>query len=237
MGPFLDRAFAARAIAAALLILGVATAQSCVRTEYVHRPAFYAEGSGRPLEEEWVDADGTRIVVSNKRRESDEAPPKLQVMKVEILDETDEQREEREKREEEEGIKELKPREELADGTVILRAWTPDQVLAHLMQCLRSEEYDVLYTQLLDAEVRKKWEASGGGIDAWRDFCTKNRRDLMAMVNRMSFSLLGGDVILEKFGPNQLRTRFSPRLERQFKFHVVEMNYTADGMKLAAIRE
>jgi len=119
----------------------------------------------------------------------------------------------------------------------VLRAWTSDQVLAHLMTCLRNEEYDALYFQLLDADVRKKWESAGGGLDAWREFCVTNRRDIMAMVNRMGFSLLGGDVVIEKIGVDRLRTRFSPRLERQFRFRSVEMRYTGEGMKLTAIRE
>lgn len=218
-------------------VVALACAAGCVRTEYIHRPAFYAEASGRPLEESWTKPDGTTVIVSNKRRDDDGEPKRLQIMKVEILDETDDERKEREKREKEEGIKELQPREELADGTIILRAWTPDQVLAHLMTCMRNEEYDALYSQLLDPTVRSKWEGSGGGLEAWREFCVTNRRDVMAMVNRMSFSLLGGDVVIERIGTNRLRSRFSPRLERQFKFRSVEMTYTADGMKLAAIQE
>jgi len=208
----------------------------CERVEYIHRPAFYAEASGRPLEETWVKPDGTRVVVSDKRREGD-GPKVLQFMRVEIMDETDEQREAREKQEEEEGIRELTAREELDDGTLILRAWTPDQVLAHLMTCLRNEEYDALYVHMLDPEVRSRWESTQGGVVGWRTYCETNRRDLMAMLNRMSFSLLGGDVVIEKTGPSRLRTRFSPRLERQFKFRSVEMHYTAEGLKLVAIRE
>ena len=225
--------------ACSLLLLSTAVLplSGCVRTEYIHRPSFYAEASGRPLDETWVKPDGTRVVVSSRRRDDDGAPKILQVMKIEILDETDEQRKEREKREKEEGIKELLPREELPDGTLILRAWAPDQVLGHIMTCLRNEEYDALYVHMLEPGVRAQWEASGGGVQAWRDFCRTHRRDIMAMVNRMSFSLLGGDVVLERYGTNQLRTRFSPRLERQFRFRAIEMAYTADGMKLTGIRE
>ncbi|MBM4112467.1 MAG: hypothetical protein FJ253_03685 [Phycisphaerae bacterium] len=224
-----------RAIAAALA--SAIGAIGCVRTEYVHRPAFYADASGRPLEEEWTKPDGTRVVVSSRRREDPDAPAKLQVMRVEILDETDEQRKEREEKEAREGIKALELREEKPDGTIVLRAWSPDQVLGHLMNGLRNEEYDPLYQQLLDPEVRAKWEASGGGPEAWRAFCSQNRRELMAMINRMSFSMLGGDVVIEKFGTNSLRMRFSPRLEPQFRFKSIEMRYIGDGMKLTAIRE
>lgn len=222
-----------------LLLLAVAASSSagCVRTEYVHRPAFYADASGRPLEEEWTKPDGTRVVVSSKRREDPDAAPKLQVMRVEIMDETDEQRKEREEKEAKEGIKALELREEKPDGTLVLRAWSPDQVLGHLMTCLRNEEYDALYQHLLDPEVRAKWETTGGGPDAWRAFCKENRRDLMAMINRMSFSMLGGDVVMEKFGTASLRMRFSPRLEPQFRFKSIEMRYIGDGMKLTAIRE
>jgi len=209
----------------------------CVRTEYLHRPAFYAEASGRPQQEEWTKPDGTRVVVSSRRPDDSGEPRRLQVMRVEILDETDDERKAREKKEAEEGIRSLEAREELADGTLVLRAWTPDQVLGHLMTCLRNEEYDALYQQILDPEVRSKWEASGGGLDAWRAFCKENRRDLMAMINRMSFSMLGGDVVMERSGTTGVRMRFSPRLERQFRFKSVEMAYAADGMKLTAIRE
>lgn len=219
-----------------MAVTGVLALGGCERVEYIHRPSFYAEASGRPQDESWVKPDGTRVVVSSTRRASEDAKP-LQFMKVEILDETDEQREAREKLEKEEGIKELSAREELPDGTLILRAWTPDQVLSHLMTCLRNEEYDALYVHLLDPDVRKRWESSGGGVEAWREFCSTNRRDLMAMLNRMTFSLLGGDVVIEKTGPSQLRTRFSARLERQFKFRSVEMHFVADGLKVTAIRE
>lgn len=215
----------------------MASAAGCVRTEYVHRPSFYADASGRPLEEEWTRPDGTRVVVSSRRREDAEAKGPIQVMRVEILDETDEQRKEREEKEAKEGIQALELREEKPDGSIVLRAWSPDQVLGHLMTCLRNEEYDPLYQQLLDPEVRSKWESAGGGLDAWRGFCRENRRDLMAMLNRMSFSMLGGDVVIEKFGTAGLRMRFSPRLEPQFKFKSIEMRYAGDGMKLTAIHE
>lgn len=215
----------------------VALGAGCVRTEYLHRPSFYAEASGRPMQEEWVKPDGTRVIVGSRRPGESDEPRRLQVMRVEIMDETEEQRKERERREAQEGIRSLELREELPDGSLVLRAWTPDQVLGHLMTCLRNEEYDALYFQIVHPEVRSRWESAGGGLDAWRAFCKENRRDLMAMINRMSFSMLGGDVVIEKFGTAGVRMRFSPRLERQFRFKTVEMAYGADGMKLTGIGE
>ncbi|MFO0895218.1 MAG: hypothetical protein U0574_09740 [Phycisphaerales bacterium] len=223
----------------AALALCAALAGCLEKTQYLHRPGFLADAAGRQREEQMTLPDGTKVVISDRMpgsEEEQEAARHFVFSRVEILDETDEARKAREKKEAEEGIKELQMREETPDGKVILRAFTPEQVLAHMMTCLRNEEYDLLYEQVLDPASRNRWKEQGGP-EAWRAWCEENRRELMSTLNRMSFSLLGGDVVLEKTGANVLRSRFAPRLHSQFKFHVVEMSYTADGMKLLSVRE
>ncbi len=53
----------------------------------------------------------------------------------------------------------LRIREELDDGTIILRAFLPQHVMANTMTCLRNQEYELIWEQLLSERTKRSYEA------------------------------------------------------------------------------
>lgn len=131
--------------------------------------------------------------------------------------------------------RQFEPRSVEEDGRVVLRNFTTDHVVANTMQCLRNEEYQLIWDQLLAPETRKAYEEQGG-YEQFVQWCRTNRRPTMELLNRMQFDSLGSAVVVDKLGNNRLRARLSPHLWDQFKLRVIEFRYTEDGMKLVTIR-
>ena len=52
----------------------------------------------------------------------------------------------------------FKIRKETQDGEIVLRCLIPEHVLMNLLNCLRREEYELIYDQLLSKETRERYE-------------------------------------------------------------------------------
>jgi hypothetical protein len=206
-------------VRAALAALALAAAAGCTpeRVEY-HRRSDLVRSEGG--DDEFIAADGTRVVFVDPRAQDEERLP--QVTKVGP-----------------DGkpvpVKQFQPREDLEDGTVVLRNVFPDHVVGNAMTCIRREEYRLMWDQLLAPETRAAWERSGGydGFQAW---CRENRRAAMELLNRMQFDAMGSDVSMKQVRPGVMRATVAPHLWEQFSLRVVEFEQTTDGMKLLSIR-
>lgn len=226
------------------LLLGCET----VTTEYHTRPGFYKLASEQELQDEFVDADGTRVVFIEdgrlpSEREAIEAAQRQR--------EEDARRERKRMREaaiaagrpippeamEPEPPKEFKSREVLDDGTVVYHAILPEHVIANVMACLRKQEYFDLWDQVVAKSTQRIYTSRGEGVDEFVQWCVRNRSELMMSLNRMSFGYYGGsDVIIDRLPDLSVRVRFSPTISSQFDFKEVLVVQERDGMKLAGIR-
>lgn len=202
----------ASACAAALLAAaGISHLAGCkpVRTEYRTRPAFYAVASETPLPDELQMADGTRIVYREDRPQGmDLADPDAEVFSI---------------------------REEKDDGSVVLRCMLAEHVIANAMTCLRNEEYELMWEQLLARRTRDAYEEQGEGVEAFQEFMSAERPSIMETLNRMGFGFFGPDVVLDRLPGGVVRARFSPRLSEQFRYRYVDMVMEPDGLKLLLI--
>ena len=190
------------------------------RTEYHYRSQAEADAIGRPVDETFVKADGTKVVYSSKRREkiSGNTPsgtdgsstPDLEKPPVDL-------------------------REKKANGEVILRATFPEQVVDHLTECVRNEEYDLIWNQLLSTGAKRDLE-SRGGIKYFKTFFTNNRKEVMATLNCMRINLKNGHVALQKTDDSHMTAELDSTLRRSYKFTVIDFESTPTGMKLVGIR-
>lgn len=211
----------------ATLLLVAAAASGCTpeRTEYQYRPGYM---TGPDSESEVMLKDGTKLVfvdtpigpstIDSSRLKN----PKPKTVKLgpdgKPLP-----------------VKQFEARETDDDGTVHLRNFTADHVVANTMECLRNEEYRLIWDQLLAPETREAYDKQGG-YEKFAEWCVENRRPTMELFNRMRFNAMGSDVVMEKTGENKIRARVSPQLWDQFKLRVVDFRYTDDGMKLVTIK-
>ena len=217
-------------------------------TEYHRRSSFYNQGQDGASPGEFVTAGGTRVVFI------EDAPLPGEQM---ALDAQRAEREEKAKRErarmraearragrpippeamEPEPRKTFKPREVLEDGSVVYRALLPEHVIGNTMTCLRNQEYDVLWEDVVSDNARRGFLASGRSREEFIKWCVANRGELMMTLNRMSFGYYGGsDVVVDQLPNMRFRVRFSPQLERQFKFRELTIVQEGFGMKLGGIQ-
>lgn len=204
---------------AAIAALGLVAAAGCTpeRVEY-HRRSDLVRNEGG--DDEFIAADGTRVVFVDPRAQDEERLPRGTTVGPDGKPVP---------------VKQFQPREELEDGTVVLRNVFPDHVVGNAMTCIRREEYRLMWDQLLAPETRAAWERSGGydGFQAW---CRENRRATMELLNRMQFDAMGSDVSMKQVRPGVMRATVAPHLWEQFSLRVVEFEQTTDGMKLLSIR-
>lgn len=189
------------------------------RVEYRYRPSFMTDPNAP---KEVTLADGTRVVfvdepLGQAKAPAEAAAPVLGPDGKPVPK------------------KVFQPREELDDGTVILRNLMPADVVANAMACFRNEEYRLMWDQLLAPESRDGYERSGG-FQAFEQWCRTNRKPTMELLNRMRFNAVGSDVAMKQVRPGVMQATLAPHLWDQFRLRVVEFEQTKDGMKLLSIR-
>jgi len=195
---------------AAVMVSVVGSGCERYRIERHTRPSFYHSASSEPLPDRLEMPDGTiieyRDAVPQKPTSTNEDGELLQI------------------------------REELEDGSVVLRCIVPEHVIANAMTCIRNSEYELMWNQLLSKRTRLAYASREEGLAEFAEFMDLERAPIMETLNRMSFGFLGQDVILESAGQGMMQVRFSPRLASQFKYKYVEMVMEDGLMRLLVIR-
>ncbi|MDG2031887.1 MAG: hypothetical protein P8J45_12855 [Phycisphaerales bacterium] len=202
----------------AIVLLSLPASVACTpyRIEYHKRPAFYKEASEKELLDEVVLDDGTvvRFVESDVNNTlptgSDDAGATR--------------------------INDMETRSRANDGTITLRAFSPEHVLGHAKRGIREREYRVLWDQLLAERTKAAYLENGGGFEAFAEFCEENRPAMMETFNRMGFGLFSPDVVQDALGADGIRYRLHPRLAEQFVFTEFDVIREESGMKWAMIR-
>jgi len=189
------------------------------RTEYHYRSQSEADSIGRPVDETFVKADGTKVVYSSKHPE-----------KVKDVNATDG------------AAAALDPsqpaidmRQKKASGEITLRAIFPEQVVDLVSDCVRNEEYDLIWNQLLTEGAKKNLEERGG-LKYFTTFFTTNRKEVMATLNCMKINFTNGHVIIRKSDDTHVSAQLDSTLRKNYKFTAMEFESTPTGMKLVSIR-
>lgn len=131
--------------------------------------------------------------------------------------------------------KKFEMREELEDGTVVLRAIMPEHVIGNTLHCLQMEEYELLWDQMLSERTRMAYEARDEDFEDFAAFMQKHRAELGRMLNRMLMGLSSHEVVIENAGDNTLICRFWPQVAQLFRFKKVAMVHEDFGLKLLLI--
>lgn len=182
------------------------------RIEYHRRPDYYQRMSDSPLPDRVQLDDGTIIVYNAKEGSKPALDP--------VTGEEPEQ---------------FKVREEMEDGTIILRAVMPEHVLANTLTCLKREEYELLWDQMVSERTKLTYAARGLGKENFVEFCGKHRLELAKTLNRMRLGLATHEVVVEGVGDGVIELRFWPQVAELFKFKKVAMVREGLGLKLLLI--
>ena len=202
-----------RCLAFGCVAISLATvACETYRVEYHRRPAYYKSAAVGQLEDEITLEDGTVLIFSPRENEvrtdgaDSEADARFQI------------------------------REELDDGTIVLRAYLPQQILANTLTCLRNQEYELIWEQLLADRTKHSYELREMGYEAFAAFFGANRMELAATLTRLMLGLSRGESFMENVGGGVVRFSFHPRIAPQFEFKVAEVVGEGGGLKLLMIQ-
>lgn len=198
-------------VAAAASILALSLLSGCepYRVEYVQVPKFYERAMEGGVPDRIVMPDGTvRVYVVG---DDDDGVRRMT------------------------GGKTFQPREELDDGSVVIRSVIPEHVLVNLLACLNNEEYDLIWEQMLSEHTKLAYAAEGQGPEEFTAFMVKHRLELARTINRMILGLPRSEVVTDNLGGGSIRMRFHPTVGEQFTFRQVTIVGEDFGLKLLMI--
>ena len=202
------------ALLVAVGVAGALTAGGCqsYRVEYHERPAYYRNAMEGEPEGQVTLEDGTVLVFTTRgtpgedHGRADGAGRRLQI------------------------------REELDDGTIVLRAMLPQHVLANTLTCLRNEEYELMWEQLLADQIKRTYELRGQGSEDFARFLATNRMELAATLTRMMLGLSRGEAFMKNVDGGVIRFYFHAKVASEFRFTTIEVVAEGGGLKLLMIR-
>jgi hypothetical protein len=207
------------ALPAAAILLGTLALPACApyRIEYRNRPAYYGKLSDAPLPDRVVMPDGTVIVyqtgVGPPGGPADAGADGDGESKV------------------------FRIREQAEDGTERLHALMPEHVVAATLACLRSEEYELLWDQMIAQETKDAYAANGKGFEEFAAFFRAHRIELAKLLNRMLLGFMTYETVAEGAGDGVVVCRLHPKAAELFRFKRVLVVHEGPGkgMKLLVI--
>ena len=199
-----------------IAIMSVVGGCASYRVEYHKRPTFYKNAMTGASEDNVTLADGTVLIFTSRTMSVDDRQGS------DVMD--DEPRER------------FQIREESDDGTIVLRAFLPQHVLANTMTCLRNQEYELIWEQLLSERTKRSYEAREQDYEDFAAFFAANRLELAATLTRLMLGLSRGESFMSNDGGGVVRFYFHPRIGREFDFKTVEVVAEGGGLKLLMIK-
>lgn len=188
------------------------------RTEYHYRSQSMADAMGRPVNETYVKPDGTIVIYSAKQPQISKDTDEHMASPTPDKD-----------------LPEIDLREKKNNGDVVLRATFPEQVVDHMLECVRNEEYDLIWNQLLSTQAKKDLEPRGG-INYFKTFFQVNRKEVMSTLNCMKINFKNGHVMIHKNDDTHMSAQLDSTLRTSYQFTLLEFESTPTGMKLVSIR-
>jgi len=129
----------------------------------------------------------------------------------------------------------FKLRDERPDGSIQLHALVPQNVVANTLVCLRNEEYELLWREMLAQEARDAYERDGQGVEEFADYCRRNRIELAQFLNRMNLGFASYQTVIDRREDGVLVCRLWPKVAELFRFRRVLMVYEDYEVRLLGI--
>lgn len=187
-----------------VLLVVVLTACQQYRVEYRSRPDYFSRMSDQPLADRVVLDDGTIILYNAKPGDDPLAEPVKR--------------------------RGFQLREDVEDGSVRLNAVLPEHVVANTLDCIRRQEYQLLWDQMLAERTKLTYAERGLGPEDFAEFCAEHRIELARMLNRMLLGFASYEVVVENVAPGTIECSFWPQVAQLFKFKTVTI--TNEGLQL-----
>ena len=127
-------------------------------------------------------------------------------------------------------------REERDDGTVALNALIPEHVMLNTLDCVRDQEYRLLWDELVSDETRRWYEEEGGGYEAYESFFRANRRDIVTTLARMKAGIGSQEMRRIRIGDGRMRLELIEQLHPRFRFTLLDTVWDGERYRLVTLR-
>ncbi|MDG2200699.1 MAG: hypothetical protein P8K80_05915 [Phycisphaerales bacterium] len=127
-------------------------------------------------------------------------------------------------------------REEREDGTISLNALIPEHVLLSTLDCVRNQEYQLLWDELVAEETRTWYEEEGGGFEACDAFFRVNRRDIVATLARMQAGMASQEMRRIQISEGRWRLQLIEQLHPRFRYTSLETAWDGKKYRLVTIQ-
>lgn len=178
------------------------------RIEHHRRPEFYYKAAMGDLPDEVRLADGTVLKYSTYGQHSSMGRDKMEQGKPFLI------------------------REEMEDGSIVLRPRMPVHVLVLLLESLRLQEYELIWDQLMAEQTRQEFNAEGGGKDEAMAYFKKNRHDLVATLTRMVAGLPAQESRFDAMGNGVVRCQLRPQHVGKLKYKYFDVMQEGINVRL-----
>jgi hypothetical protein len=209
------------ACALAAVLLAALTGCQPYRIEYRPRPAFYDQATDHELPDRVELDDGTVIIYGE--------PGDKSSLEKQAADKN-----------------RFKLREKKDDGSIELHNLLPEHVLVNAFTCLRNEEYELLYDQLLAEQTKMAYESridndsesdrDNAGRAAFVAYAKKHRNELGATLRRMLLGMQRMETVVDRKDSGVIELRLSPHVSSQFKFKRAYIVSEGFDLKLLTVR-
>lgn len=166
------------------------------RVEYVEIPEFYHQASATKIPDEIVLEDGTVVKYRTRNVHTTYGRGKES--------------------------EPFRSRQETEDGATVIRCLTTDHVLANTLACIRNQEYELLWDELICDDTKLDYDTQGMGFEDFAAFMREYRVDLVRSLTRMVMGLPHAEVDMQFQGP-YARAKLRPQVQGDFRFRKVDM--------------
>lgn len=121
------------------------------------------------------------------------------------------------------GLAEANVREELEDGTVVLRARSALHLMKHVFETLRNDERDVFLEQVLSNATRQEFASHGTELQEGYDFLRRNLDEIDRLFARMPMGEYSPNAVYQPMGKGVHRLRLVSGAGRDLKWQGIDM--------------
>lgn len=182
------------------------------RVETHHRPEFFQKAAKYELPDEFIEEDGTVVRYASSSAQSSFG------------------------RKGDEAGKPFELREQAADGTVQLNNALPEHVLINTLNCLKSQEYQLLWDEMVAQHTKDNYELEGKGFEEFQAFFAKERHELVGMLTRMVAGMPHQEVRFDELDHGVTRCIIRPQFAGLYKYKMVFVMKEGSELKLGMIK-
>lgn len=127
-------------------------------------------------------------------------------------------------------------RRQLDDGTTVLLSRSPRELIQHLFETLRDQEYELLETQVLSQRTRQSYLAAGKKPQDAVQWLVRNQVDVEKLISVMPAGEQTPGVMMTSLGNNAFRLSLDSSEILQLRYRTMDLVVEQGKFRLLMVR-